>query len=195
MNLQLLFGQSWTSRALLVLSIACLYAGAIVINNQLLFGWSRFDDLQYLIFVPAGLKLLLVMLFGLRAVAGIAIGITATTLDALDQLPLLSACIIGIASSISTYIGLTLVATWRRLSYPWNGLSLGDLSLLALVVGSLDALVSDLMLVMVEREAASHVLAELPYAAFGRIVGSFLFMGGCGVLCRTIIGKHGKPAE
>jgi hypothetical protein len=72
-----LFGTSAVSRGTLVVTIACLYAGAVVVNNNLLFPWLEFDNFRNLLFLPAGLKLFLVMLFGWRAVAGIALGIAS----------------------------------------------------------------------------------------------------------------------
>lgn len=88
-------GDGPVARGVLVITIACLYAGAVSINNNLIFSWLEFDDFRNLMFLPAGLKLFLVMLFGWRAVAGIAVGIAATALAEFPHVSMASALLLG----------------------------------------------------------------------------------------------------
>jgi len=105
-----ILGTSPVARGTLVIMIACLYSGAVLLNNNLLFPWLEFDNFRNLLFLPAGLKLFLVMLFGWRAVAGIGLGIAAVALGELPQMPLSSALLLGAAAGLSTQLGLRL---WR----------------------------------------------------------------------------------
>ena len=171
-----ILGRSWAARITLVAAIACLYAGAVNINNSLLFPWLEYDNYRYLLFLPAGLKLFLVMLFGWRAVAGILIGVAAVSLNEIPDLTLLHALLLGTAASLSTQLTLTATARLLGIGYPWNQLNWGKLTVLALAVGCMDALAIHMTLLGLGLDNADNLLSDVLQGAFGRVAGAFVFL-------------------
>lgn len=159
-----------------MLTIACLYAGAVLLNNNLLFPWLEFDNLRNLLFLPAGLKLFLVMLFGWRAVVGIAIGIAAVALGEFPQMPILPAMALGAAAATSTQLALMLMSRLLGVGYPWTQLGWPSLCAMALVVGAVDAITVQWILTILGYETFDEFLTETLRGVFGRVVGTFIFL-------------------
>ena len=164
-----ILGTSPVARGTLVIMIACLYSGAVLLNNNLLFPWLEFDNFRNLLFLPAGLKLFLVMLFGWRAVAGIGLGIAAVALGELPQMP-------PRAAGLSTQLGLQAMARLLKVGYPWTQLGWGSLSAIALAVGCLDAVSLQGAMTVLGLESFDNFFPETLKGVFGRIVGTFVFL-------------------
>lgn len=171
-----ILGANAVARSVLVVTIACLYAGAVLLNNNLLFPWLEFDNLRNLLFLPAGLKLFLVMLFGWRAVAGIALGISAVALSELPQMNMPSACALGTMAALSTQVALQLTSRLLRVGYPWMGLRWPSLSAMAVAVGCVDAVTLQCSLVLLGHETLDYFWSDTLQAAWGRIAGAFIFL-------------------
>ena len=169
-------GPSWAARLTVVAAIASLYAGAVNINNSLLFPWLEYDDFSYLLFLPAGLKLFLVMLFGWRAVAGILLGVAAVSLNEIPALTLLPALTLGLTASMSTQLTLHACARLLGIGYPWTGLGWPSLSLLAVAVGCMDALTIHMTLYGLGLDNTDNLLSDVLQGAFGRVAGAFVFL-------------------
>lgn len=169
-------GPSWPARLTVIIAIACLYAGAVDINNSLLFPWLEYDNFRYLIFLPAGLKLFLVMLFNWRAVAGIMLGITAASLNEIPNLTLASAMLLGISAGLSTKITLGVCARLLGIGYPWSQLTWPSLCVLAIAVGSMDALAIHLSLYGLGLDSPDNMVSDVLKGAFGRVAGTFIFL-------------------
>ena len=142
----------------------------------MLFPWLEFDNFRNLLFLPAGLKLFLVMLFGWRAVAGIGLGIAAVALGELPQMPLSSALLLGAAAGLSTQLGLQAMARLLKVGYPWTQLGWGSLSAIALAVGCLDAVSLQGAMTVLGLESFDNFFPETLKGVFGRIVGTFVFL-------------------
>jgi len=171
-----ILGTSVVARGTLVVTIACLYAGAVMVNNNLLFPWLEFDNFRNLLFLPAGLKLFLVMLFGWRAVAGIGLGIAAVALSEFPHMVMRDALLLGGAAAVSTQLSLKAMSRLLRVGYPWAQLSWPSLIAMALVVGCVDAVTIQWFMAALGHETLEGFLTETLQGAFGRIVGSFVFL-------------------
>ena len=171
-----ILGTSLVARATLVVTIACLYAGAVVFNNNLLFPWLEFDNFRNLLFLPAGLKLFLVMLFGWRAVAGIALGIAGAALGEFPHMPMSYALLLGTAAALSTQMSLQATSRLLRVGYPWTQLGWPSLCLIALLVGCMDAAVVQWAMASLGYETFDNFWGDTLQGAFGRVVGTFTFL-------------------
>jgi hypothetical protein len=171
-----ILGSSWAARLTLVCAIACLYAGAVNINNSLLFPWLEYDDFRYLLFLPAGLKLFLVMLFNWRAVLGITIGVAAVSLNEIQDLSLISALMLGTTAGLSTKLTLTVCARLLGIGYPWSQLKWTTLCVLAIAVGCMDALTIHMTLFGLGLDNTDDLLSDVLQGAFGRVAGTFVFL-------------------
>ena len=171
-----LLGSSALARSTLVLGIACMYAGAVLINNNLLFPWLEFENFRSLLFLPAGLKLFLVMLMGWRAVLGIALGIMSVAVSEFPHMSTLHGLLLGVAAALSTQITLALCARVLRVGYPWTSLSWRALCVIALAVGVADAWVVQGAMVGLGYEDIDEFWPEALQGAFGRVLGTFVFL-------------------
>ena len=169
-------GQGAVARAVLVSAIACVYAGAVLINNNLLFPWLQFDSFRNLMFLPAGLKLFLVMLFGWRAVMGIALGITATALAEFHHVSMTSALLLGAMAALSTQLALLLMSRVLGVRFPWADMGWLKLCAIALVVGCLDALTVQSAMALLGYETFENFVSDTLQGAFGRVAGTFVFL-------------------
>jgi hypothetical protein len=167
----------WSVRILIILCIACLYAGAVGVNNQLFFPWAEFDTLRYVFFLPAGLKLLLLMVFGWRAVIGLTLGIATIALSELTSVNYFTALAIGFVSGLSPYLGLRLVGVFFSIKFPWSGLNLKNILAISIFIGLLDALTLHLALSFSGFDKFQDLGVDLLPAAGGRIFGTLIFLG------------------
>lgn len=185
-----ILGSSWPARLTLIAAIACLYAGAVAINNSLLFPWLEYSNFQYLLFLPAGLKLLLVMLFNWRAVAGIAIAVTAASLNEIPYLTLSHAVVLGVSAGLSTQITLSICARMLGIGYPWSQLTWLSLCTLAIVVGSVDALVVQLTMNGLGLDTLDDMFSDVLKGMFGRVAGTFIFLAVSLDIRRRLLGSQ-----
>lgn len=171
-----ILGTSWVARGTLVVAIACLYAGAVLFNNNLLFPWLEFDNFRNLLFLPAGLKLFLVMLFGWRAVFGIGLGIAAVALSEVPHMTMHDALLLGAIAALSTQLVLQAMSRLLRVGYPWAHLSWPSLIAIALAVGCADAVAIQWSMAALGYETFDGFFNETIKGVFGRVVGTFVFL-------------------
>ena len=172
-----ILGGSWPARFLVTLTIACVYGGAILINNEILFPALEFDRYRYILFVPAGLKLLSIMLFGWRAVIGVGLGRAAVTLNEFPGIPLLSGLAFGGCVAVSTWAGIMLASRTLRITYPWHDLGWRHLLVIVLVSSLLDAVAFNLAMVWIGQEQLDpDLVSDMLLGFVGRVVGAFAFM-------------------
>lgn len=173
-----LLGDHWVSKVTLVLSCACLYAGFKLVSNELLVPWLEFDRYRFLVYLPAGMKLVLIMVFGWLGTVGVALGVAAAALNEFQELHFVEGLAYGAASAASTMIGVKVGALLLRIEYPWTNLRAWSLVGLAVMVGALDALTVHASMVVLQLDTLDgDVAMDLIKAAFGRITGALLFIG------------------
>lgn len=172
-----ILGSSWIARAVLIVTLACLYTGAVEFNNQILFSGSQIGAFRNWVFLPAGLKLLLLMLFGWRAALALSLSIATIVLSEVHTVPLLIAISTGAFGGLIPYLGFMLLSKILRLTYPWNGLNFKDIVIISVLIGMLEALIQRVGLSILGIETWDNLLKDSMLVAIGRIMGTFLFMG------------------
>lgn len=172
-----ILGSSWIARAVLIVTLACLYTGAVEFNNQILFSGSQIGAFRNWVFLPAGLKLLLLMLFGWRAALALSLSIATIVLSEVHTVPLLIAISTGAFGGLVPYLGFILLSKMLRLTYPWNGLNFKDIVIISVLIGMLEALIQRVGLSILGIETWDNLLKDSMLVAIGRIMGTFLFMG------------------
>lgn len=172
-----ILGDSWPARLLVTLFVACVYGGAILLNNEILFPALEFDRYRYLLFVPAGLKLLVIMLFGWRGVIGAGLGRAAVTLNEFPNLPMVDGLVFGASVAIAMWTGLALASRLLRIGYPWPDLRWPHLLVIVVLASLFDAVAFNLAMVWIGHETLDPRLASDMVKGFaGRVVGAFAFM-------------------
>ena len=165
---------------------ALLWVGCVTLNNHLAFEWTGLTDFRHLIFVPAGLKLALLMALGVRAAFGIALG-TLTFLP--SDLPTLSP--VQVVALVTAYVTapLIVIAVFSRVTglvKPWFGLRLGHLALLTVVAAVATSVTFNGLLAAWGVVAGSDVLHATVAMAGGDVVGGSLLLASV-LSARTVL--------
>jgi len=184
--LDVILGSSWIARFLLVGLISCMYAGAVSINNQLLFPWAEYGQFHYWLFLPAGLKLLFLMLFGWRGVIGVAIAITAIALNELKDINIINAFVIGGVSSLVSFFALTGASRMVKVGFPWSDLRWYHLGFIVVVVSLLDSMAIHLTLAFVAIDSVVGTTQDILISSFARSLGTFAFLTGLMLLWKRL---------
>lgn len=168
--------EGWKSGLLIMVAIACLYAGAIQLNNLMLFNWLEFDRGRFLVFVPAGLKFLLLMCLRSVAIPGLVLGITVSSRAMFPELSWLGCLAMGMGLTFSTVLAIAAGARWLRVSFPWTQIHKAQLLALLALVAMTDALASQLLLTALQLDTTEGFLREVGQGAMGRLLGSILVL-------------------
>ena len=151
---------------------------------------AQFADLDYatgvaLIFLPAGIRTLAVLVFGLRGAVGVFVGCIYSTIDYLGHLPALDASYalaICAISAFSAYMMMQLVCWWRKIGSDLDELRFSDVLIVVFSQGLLSASLHQLVFTRLNLEGAyvnpSAWESFRLWAAMatGDIVGSMLLM-------------------
>ena len=175
--IQTLFkSEDWKSSLLTTVVIACCYAGAIQLNNLVLFNWLEFDRGRFLVFVPAGLKFLLLMCLRGAAVPGLILGITVACRGMFPELSLAGCLAMGLGLTLSAVLAIAGATRLLRVSFPWTQIHKGQLLALLAVMALADALASQWLLTALQLDTAEGFLREVGQGALGRMMGSILVL-------------------
>lgn len=138
-----------------------------------------------LIFLPAGIRTLAVLVFGLRGAIGVFIGCIFSTVNYLGHLPAFDASFalaICAISAFSAYVMMQLVCWWRKIGSDLDELRFSDVLIVVFSQGLLSASLHQLVFTRLNLEGAyvnpSAWESFRLWAAMatGDIVGSMLLM-------------------
>lgn len=187
---QAILGSSFAARFTLVSLLTAAYAGAILINNSLLFPWTPDAVYRHWIFVPAGLQLLLVMLFGWRGVLGLTFGGAAEYLSQPVGLNIPSALFVAGVDAMSVWLGVEIYSAMTGNRYPWANLSWRSVPVLSLITGVASAIGVFLAMVAAQIESGSTPLRDMALFAIGDFIGAWIFFAVV-LLIRRQLAKAG----
>lgn len=138
-----------------------------------------------LIFLPAGIRTLAVLVFGLRGAIGVFFGSIYSTIDYMGHLPTLDASILLIIcaiSAFSAYLMMQLVCWWRKIGHDLEELQFSDVLFIVFSQGLLSASLHQLVFARMHLEGVYNnpstwdTLRLWAAMATGDIVGSMLLM-------------------
>lgn len=138
-----------------------------------------------LIFLPAGIRTLAVLVFGLRGAIGVFAGCIVSTIDYLGELPaveLWHVLLISAFSAFSAYVMMQIVCWWRKIGSDLEELQFSDVLFIVCTQGLLSASLHQLLFARLHFEGAYHdpsgweTFRLWAAMATGDIVGSMLLM-------------------
>jgi hypothetical protein len=138
-----------------------------------------------LIFLPAGIRTLAVLIFGFRGAIGVFLGSILSTVGYMDHVRTMTFTHISIVAAISAfsaYLMMTLVCWWRRIGGNLDELAFGDVLTIVFTQGLLSASLHQIIYAYHPIEIAydhpSQAEAFRLWAAMatGDIVGSMILM-------------------
>ncbi len=138
-----------------------------------------------LIFLPAGIRTLAVLIFGFRGAAGVFLGCNLTTLLYFGDLPVLNLWLvlsISAISAFSAYVMMQLVCRWKKIGANLDELTFNDVLSIVITQGLLSASLHQLIFAHLPLDGAyvdpTAIETFMLWAAMaaGDIVGSMLLM-------------------
>ena len=170
------YERSITQDIIFIASVAALYCGAIEINNHLLFFWLEDSPFRHWIYLPMGLKLFLIMLFGTRAFFGIALGIAVSMLSENLGISFIYTLAIGMTSTLSILFSVKIFSYLTGVAYPWVKLKFYHLPMLAIFSAALNSLVLYKIYRLVGLEDSFDWKNDILIEVTGRFLGAFFFI-------------------
>ncbi len=152
-----------------------------------------------LIFLPAGIRTLAVLIFGLRGAAGVFIGAIFSTIEYLGHIPtmdLTNVILIAAISAFSAYLMMVAVCRWRKIGVDLDELTFGDVMTIVFSQGLLSATLHQLVYRNHEMKGlyTEPSLAESfrlwAAMATGDIVGSMVLMLSAVTLANVLRRSH-----
>ena len=135
----------------------------------------EFDHGRYFLFVPAGVKLLLLFLLRSRSIPGLLIGITLGYQDLLG-LAITQAIVIGTALTFPALLTFEWICSSFGLKYPWNRLTRLQLLSASILLSIVDSIVLHIVLIWLELETTDIFFCDWILAVVGRISGCLLVL-------------------
>ncbi len=138
-----------------------------------------------LIFLPAGIRTLAVLIFGFRGALGVFAGAMLSTVEYMghiETMDFLSVCLVAGVSAFSAYLMMALVCWWRRIGPNLNELTFNDVLVIVFSQGLLSATLHQFIYAAHQVEPIYAHPTELEslrlWAAMatGDIVGSMILM-------------------
>lgn len=138
-----------------------------------------------LIFLPAGIRTLAVLVFGFRGAVGVFCGCIFSTLEYMGHLPALDASILLVIcaiSAFSAYLMMQVVCWWKKIGSDLDELQFSDVLLVVFSQGLLSATLHQLVFARMHLEGTYNnpsvwdTFRLWAAMATGDIVGSMVFM-------------------
>ena len=117
-----------------ILVLAIVWIAVVQINNNYLFSWTTLENWIHFIYFPAGIKLIMIMLFGLIGSARVFVGSLYNFQKIFPHLTTLDIVIISVAYAAVPLAVCRLFEVFTGKHYPWMNLRFSDVAYLS--VGS-----------------------------------------------------------
>lgn len=141
-----------------------------------------------LIFLPAGLRTLAVLIYGFRGAVGVFVGslITGQRYFSGDrEVSELALIVICLVSAFSAYVAMKAVCTWRHIPHDLRNLTLNDIFYIVISQGVLSATLHQVIfflenVALAHERAASTIAGQWLVMLAGDVSGSLLLIGTFG---------------
>lgn len=153
-----------------------LWIAAIYVNNQMLFPRPEEDEFDRWVFVPAGLRMLLVMLFGWRAAVGTALGSIPWMFDVLPGVGLATIAVSAGISGLMPWISVQLFSGATGVRHPWHDLVWWHLPAIAALSAFANSLALNSQFLMLGREPPRELAANLLSMMIGDFLGALVLL-------------------
>ena len=182
-----------TLNAALVGLSAAIWVASVYLNNEILFVWTQKEEYLHWIFVPAGIKILLVMLLGWRGAFGIVLGTLPRVLEIFPGIGP------GMAVLIATGAGLIpLLVLWTfslsvGIRHPWHNLVWWHLPVLAVFSAFASSAFFNLLLLLLGLEPAGDLPENLLLVTTSHFLGTLLLLLSSVVTVRFMRVLRSRP--
>lgn len=177
--LEFFLGDRLLARVVLISFLGAFYAGAILLNNELLFPFADVGGSVFWFFFPEGIKFLLVMSLGVRGAAAVGLGRAAVTLNQYPDIDYLTGLTAGAVMALSTLAAMTIGTRLVGVSFPWREIKMQAMFAIAFTFALTDAaskIFAEFYIIgnkVIQNADLSRLFA---IEAVGRLAGIFVFL-------------------
>lgn len=178
MNLWILSPQ-WQARSALIFLIACFYAGCVLLNNSILFFWTQdTNSYRHWIYLPAGFRLALIMLFGWRGLIGVTIAVAGITYSPLvpEVTEMDDAVLAAIVRTGSIWLAIQIYGVITRVKTPWENITWIHIPFFALFVSLITNVAVTLYFVNLGVESIETFERNVTVWTFGDTIGTVIVL-------------------
>ncbi len=179
---------------ILVACSALLWAVSVYLNNEVLFPWPEDEEYVHWVFVPAGIRILLVMLFGWRAVLGVAIGAVPGVLETLPGIGGAMVAAVAVAAGLMPWIAIQIFSAATAVRHPWHDLLWWHLPAIAALAAFANSAVFNSQLILLGFEPPRELPANLLSIMIGDFLGALVLLLAAIAVIR-LIRLLGPPAS
>ncbi|WP_374445167.1 hypothetical protein [Stella sp.] len=172
---------------------AVLWMVSIYLNNEVLFQWTEEEEFVHWVFVPAGIRILLVMLFGWRAAFGMALGSVPWVLDVLPGVGAGTVAVTAMATGLMPWISVQLFSSVTGVRHPWHDLVWWHLPVIAGLSAFTNSAVLNGQLILVGLEPPRELPVNLLAVMIGDLLGALVLLLATVSLVRLIRTRGATP--
>ena len=164
------------SRIALTFSLSILVAGFIAANTTV-FAWAKDSEFAYYIWLPAGLRLLIIMLFGWTGVLAVTLGFFfAFTPHVAGNLSDASLLILGFVRAVSVYGALWAYGRVTGIKFPWNYITWTHIPFLALFTIIANQIAFHSVHALLSADSYAPLLRNITLATLSNMLGVLVFL-------------------
>lgn len=177
---------TWMSGAVIVGGSALLWVVARYLNNNVLFEWAEVTEYRHWIFLPAGVKLILALVFGWRGALGVTLGTCTYLQGNLPALAMPQIAMVAVALGFGPLIAVRILRAWTGLASPWFGMEARHLVAVLVLSAALCATAFQGLLVAFGVEDARDAPRQIAIMMFGDVTGAALLLSAAVGLRRLL---------
>ena len=156
--------------------VAVIWLTSVVLNNYIVFSWTEEEAYLHWIYVPAGVRILLIMLFGWRGAAGMMLGALPPVADALPGIGPLMVLVIAAGGGLMAWMTVTLFSFMVRVRHPWTDLDWWHLPVLALATAFANEVFLNSQLVLLSFEERADFAGNVLTGMIGNFLGALVLL-------------------
>lgn len=173
-----IFSETWAPRLTLICLVACVYAGVVLINNELLFFWAADTSYRHWFYPPAGVRLILIMLLGWPGFVGYFIAALAIVYGDLtpEVVEFQAAFMIAATRALSLWVGLVSYGKLSGIKSPWDRLEWHHVPFLSLWVSLVSASAAHIARYLLDIEGAEEIVRNVILNVLGDTLGTIVVL-------------------
>ena len=166
---------NWLYKFGLILISFCFYLGTFELSN-LLPEQFKYDDWISLVFLPAGSKLILILLFGFWGTIGDIFALALMATQFFDTQPFWVCFLYATISGFSSFYGVHIARNILRISVNLSEIQFIHLPIICLVGNLVHGFITMLLLYYLNVVTLDKFWADTFAMIFGDFLGSFIFI-------------------
>ena len=168
--------RSLLNNLMVIWLVAVVWLLAVFLNNYVFFVWTQKEAYIHWIFVPAGVRIVLIMLFGWRAAVGMALGAIPAIDDILPGIGLAMVAVVSSGAALMPWLCVALFSAVVGPRHPWTDLDWWHLPVLAVLCAFVSELFLNVQLIFLGFEERADFASNLLTGMIGNFLGALVLL-------------------